>query len=296
MRPAEQGFLLLTSLLGNPDRHPLTQSQLGVLTQRAALLERKNADRELELEDLLAIGYGRDMAYRILALLSEEALLQHYLHKASRRGCIPLTRITEGYPAVLRQRLGEDSPGCLWAKGDLSVLSMPRIALVGSRDISRENETFAREVGRQAALQGYALVSGNARGADRIAQQACLEQGGKVISVVADRLWDKKPEPGVLYLSEEDFDEDFSPLRALRRNRVIHALGEAAFVAQCDLGKGGTWSGTERNLKAGWSSVFCFADGSPAVAELVQLGAEAVGIQDLAELKKLTVRRNLFDQ
>ena len=35
MRPAEQGFLLLTSLLGNPDRHPLTQSQLGVLTQRA---------------------------------------------------------------------------------------------------------------------------------------------------------------------------------------------------------------------------------------------------------------------
>ena len=176
MRPAEQGFLLLTSLLGNPDRHPLTQSQLGVLTQRAALLERKNADRELELEDLLAIGYGRDMAYRILALLSEEALLQHYLHKASRRGCIPLTRITEGYPAVLRQRLGEDSPGCLWAKGDLSVLSMPRIALVGSRDISRENEAFAREVGRQAALQGYALVSGNARGADRIAQKTCLEQ------------------------------------------------------------------------------------------------------------------------
>lgn len=296
MRPAEQGFLLLTSLLGNPDRHPLTQSQLGVLTQRAALLERKNTDRELELEDLLAIGYGRDMAYRILALLSEEALLQHYLHKARCRGCVPLTRITDGYPAVLRLRLGEDSPGCLWAKGDMSVLSMPRIALVGSRDISRENEAFAREVGRQAALQGYALVSGNARGADRIAQQACLEQGGKVISVVADRLWDKKPESGVLYLSEEDFDEDFSPLRALRRNRVIHALAEATFVAQCDLGKGGTWSGTERNLKAGWSSVFCFADGSPAVAELVQLGAEAVGIQDLAELKKLTVRRNLFDQ
>ena len=296
MRPAEQGFLLLTSLLSNPERHPLTQSQLGVLTQRAALLPRGAGDRELELEDLLSIGYGREMAYRILALLSEEALLQHYLHKASRYGCVPLTRITEGYPSILRQRLGDDSPGCLWAKGDLAVLNMPRIALVGSRDISPKNEAFAREVGRQAALQGYAMVSGNARGADRIAQTACLEHGGKVISVVADRLWDKKPEPGVLYLSEEDYDEDFSSLRALRRNRVIHALGEVTFVAQSDLGKGGTWSGTERNLKAGWSSVFCFADGSPATTELVQLGAEAVGLQELTELKKLTAHKNLFDQ
>ena len=296
MRPAEQGFLLLTSLLGNPERHPLTQSQLGVLTQRAALLPRQEVDRDLALEDLLAIGYGREMAFRILALLSEEALLRHYLVKGARHGCVPLTRITEGYPRRLRQRLGEDSPGCLWAKGDLSILQLPRIALVGSREIRDPNAAFAREVGRQAALQGYALVSGNARGADRIAQEACLAHGGKVISVVADRLWEKKEMPGILYLSEEDYDEDFSPLRALRRNRVIHALGEATFVAQSDLGKGGTWSGTERNLKAGWSSVFCFADGSPATKELVQLGAEAVGIQALTELSKFTEHQNLFDQ
>jgi predicted Rossmann fold nucleotide-binding protein DprA/Smf involved in DNA uptake len=296
LRTAEQGFLLLTSFLGNPERRPLTQNQLGVLTQRSALLPRSAGERELVLEDLLSIGYGREMAYRILSLLSEDALLQHYLHKGSRHGCIPLTRITEGYPGPLRLRLGDESPGCLWAKGDISILALPRIALVGSRDILPENASFAREVGRQAAKQGYALVSGNARGADRIAQEACLALGGKVISVVADRLWDKKEQPNVLYLSEEDYDEDFSSLRALRRNRVIHALGEMTFVAQCGLKKGGTWSGTEQNLKCRWSPVYCFSDGSAAVAELAQMGAETIHRDGLEDLRKLRVPKNLFDQ
>ena len=38
----------------------------------------------------------------------------------------------------------------------------------------QENRTFAEEVGRQAALQGLTLVSGNARGADRAAQESCV--------------------------------------------------------------------------------------------------------------------------
>ena len=87
------------------------------------------------------------------------------------------------------------------------------VALVGSRELREENWKFAAEVGRQAALQGYVLVSGNARGADRTAQEACLAAGGKVICVVADDLWKQPLRENILYLSEDDFEEGFSAQR-----------------------------------------------------------------------------------
>ena len=297
MRGAERGFLLLGSLLGNPERRPLTTAQLRLLAQRVQLMEHWDPDRDLEMEDLLRIGYSGEGARRILSLLSEEELLSVYLARAKRCGCVPVTRISDGYPAALRQRLGTESPACLWAKGDLSILRMPKIALVGCRDIRQENQAFAWEAGRQAALQGYALVSGNARGSDKIAQTAALRHGGKVISVVADRLSEKQTNENVLYLSEEDYDLGFSAQRALSRNRVIHALGRVTLVAQCDLGSGGTWSGTTANLKAGWSPVLCFNDGTEAAEELRQMGAGIIGCDALSRLGELeNQEQSLFDQ
>lgn len=287
MTPGERGFLLLSSTLGNPERKPLTSAQLRTLSQRVAMMPKPGTDRDLEMADLLALGYDRETARRILALLGEEELLDYYLRRGMRSGCVPITRVSAGYPVHLRQRLGEESPGVLWAKGDMSILSRPGIALVGSRDIRPENRRFAEEVGRQAALQGYVLISGNARGSDRVAQDACLSAGGKVISVVADELEKQPMKENVLYLSEEGFDSAFTSPRALSRNRVIHALGEKTFVAQCRLAQGGTWSGTVQNLRHGWSQVLCFRDGSEAVDQLVQLGATAVGIEDLADLRAL---------
>lgn len=287
MTPGERGFLLLSSTLGNPERKPLTSSQLRTLSQRVAMMPKPGTDRDLEMADLLTLGYDREMARRILALLGEEELLDYYLRRGMRSGCEPIARVSAGYPVHLRQRLGEESPGVLWAKGDMSVLSRPGIALVGSRDIRPENRRFAEEVGRQAALQGYVLISGNARGSDRVAQDACLSTGGKVISVVADELEKQPMKENVLYLSEEGFDSAFTSPRALSRNRVIHALGEKTFVAQCRLAQGGTWSGTVQNLRHGWSQALCFRDGSEASEQLVQLGATAVGIEDLADLRAL---------
>lgn len=297
MTGAEKGFLLLGSYLGNPERHPLTTAQLRILADRARLMVHAEPERDMRKEDLTRIGYSGEFAQRILALLSEEELLEHYLWKGKKAGCLPVTRVSEGYPEVLKRRLGTESPACLWAKGDASILNMPKIALVGSREIRQENKAFAWEVGVQAAKQGYALVSGNARGADKIAQTAALRYGGKVISVVADSLAEKQPVENVLYLSEEDYDAQFSAQRALSRNRVIHALGNVTFVAQCDLGTGGTWSGTEKNLKAGWSPVFCFDDGSAAAQALEQLGAERIAEDVLVNLHDLrNTAQNLFDQ
>lgn len=281
MNAREEGFVLLTSHLGDPFRHPLTAHQLGILT---GLMQRKDLpgeDRELTRKDLLEVGCSRELAEQILTLLADEEPLRYYVSRGLAQGCVPLTRVSPGYPERLRSQLGVESPGCLWAKGDLSLLKEPAIALVGSRNPEEENRTFAHQVGVLAAKRGLTLVSGNARGADRIAQEACLEAGGRVISVVADQLCVHPERENLLYLSEDGYADAFSAQRALSRNRCIHALGSITFVAQSALGKGGTWHGTVSNLRHGWSEVFCFRDGSAASADLERMGASLITIEEL---------------
>lgn len=287
MNPRERGFLLLTSHLGNPERKVLTVAQLRNLAGRIQGAVPPEENRSLTAADLTALGYGPEMAGRILSLLAEEELLERYLLRGKRMDCLPVTRVSEHYPVIVRQRLGLDSPGCLWVKGDPALLEAPGIALVGSRELRPENAAFAREVGRQAAVQGLVLVSGNARGADRTAQEACLEAGGRVVSIVADELERCPLHSRITYVSEDGFDLGFSAQRALSRNRVIHALGRMAFVAQARLGRGGTWDGVTRNLRLNLSSVACFRDGSDAMQELEQMGAFLVGAEDLRDLSAL---------
>ena len=287
MNPRERGFLLLSSQLGNPERKPLSTAQLRMLADRAGQMAAPLEDWELSVADLTALGYHQEMARRIVALLDEEVLLDHYLRQGKKLGCVPVTRVSEGYPLILRKRLGLDSPGCLWCRGEVQLLNTPAIALVGSRDLSEDNRYFAETVGRQAALQGLTLVSGNARGADRAAQESCLEAGGRVISVVADELHRHPLRENLLYVSEDSFDAEFSAQRAISRNRVIHTLGRMVFVAQCSNGKGGTWDGTVKNLRYGWSSIGCYRDGSEASILLEQMGAYLVDESDLQDLGSL---------
>ena len=294
MNPRERGFALLSSHLGDPGRRPLTAPQLRVLAQRVAGMEHRDPERDLTAADLTALGYGMELAQRIISLLEAEDVLDHYLSRGKRAGCVPVTRVSPAYPLLLRKNLGLDSPGILWAKGDLSLLNTPAVALVGSRDLNPENRRFAEDAGRQAALQGLTLVSGNARGADRTAQEAALEAGGTVISIVADELARQPHREHVLYLSEDGFEEPFSAIRALSRNRCIHGMVWRTFVAQTSSGMGGTWDGTVKNLRAGWSGVYCFRDGSEGMERLLSMGAMVVGIDDLKDLSALPEKEKSF--
>lgn len=296
MKTGEQGFLLLTSHLGDPESKPLTVAQFRTLAKRISGSEKPQEHRTLEKSDLTALGYDDAMACRILFLLSREEQLQYYVNRAKKTDCVPVTRISHSYPSILRKRLGLNSPGCLWIKGEHSLLNTPAVSLVGSRELGERNQQFAAEAGRQAAKQGFTLISGNARGADRRAQQACLDAGGRVISIVADQLENCQSNSNVLYVSEDGFDLPFSAQRALSRNRLIHAMGAVTLVAQCSLHKGGTWKGTEENLRHGYSAVFCFRDESKVMQELIGMGACPIDLKELQNLAALEQQNiSLFD-
>ena len=290
MTGAERGFLLLCSSLGRQDRPVLTLRQFRLLGRRALMDDRPAREAEVTEELLLGWGYEASMARRILGLLSQERELDAYLSRARELGIGVMTRISPDYPASLWIALGQEAPAVLFYCGDPALFSRRRISLVGTREPEAADAAFAREAGTQAARQGYVLVSGNARGCDKIGQRACLSAGGSVISFLADSLADRRenaPER-ILYCSEGGFDEPFSAQRALSRNRLIHALGEKVLAVHPRLGVGGTWAGCAENLRRGWSPLFLMVDGGPGTEALLDRGAQSVTLEGLRDLDALS--------
>lgn len=287
MTAAERGFLLLCAELGD-GRKPLTPAQLRTL--RARVLERgagePDPERPLTAGDLRALGYDAEFAARICGLLEREKDLALYLSIAAEQGIRPLTRISPAYPARLR-RLGDEAPAILFCRGNAALLELPTVALVGSRELTRAGEEFARRAGTLAAGEGFALVSGNARGADRTAQAACLEAGGAVIAVLPAELDACEPEnERMLFLCLTGWHLPMAAYRALERNRIIHALGEKTLVAQSHL-TGGTWSGSEENLRRGWSPLFVHDDGSEGCSALIDRGANPLRLEEFHSIRGL---------
>ncbi len=292
MNELERGVMLLCcNFLSQEGIRPLTVPQFRELGRRvqSRRLGREDALRQLEQRDIEDLGYDPMQSRRIFELISREKDLGRYLLGAKRLGLEAVTRVSSQYPARLRQTLGGGCPAVLFFAGNLKLLQTKMISLVGSRKIRHNNAKFAEKVGILAAKEGYTLVSGGAEGADTIAQEACLDAGGAVITVVPDQMTRHLKEltgtGQVLLLSEESYDAPFTPARAYGRNRVIHCLGEKTFVAQTADQVGGTWSGTLQNLKHHWSDVFIYDDQTPGAKGLIGWGA--TGIQRVDSIQTL---------
>ncbi len=287
MTAAERGFLLLCAELGD-GRKPLTPAQFRTL--RACVLERgegaSDPERPLIAADLRALGCDAGFAARVCGLMGREKDLETYLAIAAEKGIRPMTRVSPDYPPRLR-RIGDAAPAVLFSRGDRALLTRPAVALVGSRELTAAGERFARRAGELAAKEGCVLVSGNARGADKTAQDACLAAGGAVVAVIPSELWEHAPEnERILYLCLTGWHLPMAPYRALERNRIIHALGEKTLVAQSHL-SGGTWSGSEENLRRGWSPLFVHDDGSEGCSALIDLGGVPVRLEEFRSISAL---------
>lgn len=293
MQAAEKSLLLLCCKLGQAVK-PLTAAEYRQLSEymRVMALTRAEQDNEVSPEQLMSLGCSPEMSRRVTGLLDREKALREYLSKAEDTAVV--TRISQSFPRRLF-RLEGDCPAALFCKGDVRLLNSRCISLVGSRLLFPRGREFARQIGRMAAQEGFALVSGGANGADTAAQEACLAAGGTVICFVPDELSRYAPRENLLYCSADGYDLSFSSARALRRNHFIHALGEKVFVAQCPNTSGGTWAGTSDNLKHRWSEVYVLRDGSDGAEALIVLGAVGVdeNLPPLADL--LSYQLSIFD-
>lgn len=260
---------------------------------RAAGIGEEDPFRDVTVKDVRRLGYSEYEAGHIVSLLGRERQLDGYLLAAEKADVAVITRLDARFPQRLREQLGARCPAALFCRGDLRLLQRPCISVVGSRHLASPGAQFAAQAGRLAAKEGFTLCSGDAMGADRTAQEACLRGGGSVLIFPATELVYCPIRKNTLYVAEGGFELGFSAQRALGRNRFIHAMGEKTLVAQTSFGKGGTWNGSLDNLQHEYSPLFVFDDGSEGARALCARGATPV--QALTSLQALTPAQLSFD-
>ena len=295
MRQTERGLLLLCCPLGDPMAGALSLAQARELSRRAraAGIGEEDPFRDVTVKDVRRLGYSEYEAGHIVSLLGRERQLDGYLLAAEKADVAVITRLDARFPRRLRDQLGARCPAALFCRGDLRLLQRPCISVVGSRHLASPGAQFSAQAGRLAAKEGFTLCSGDAMGADRTAQEACLSNGGSVLIFPATELVYCPVRENVLYAAEGGFELGFSAQRALGRNRFIHAMGEKTLVAQTGFGKGGTWSGSLDNLQHEYSPLFVFDDKSEGAQALCARGATPV--QALTSLQALTPAQLSFD-
>jgi predicted Rossmann fold nucleotide-binding protein DprA/Smf involved in DNA uptake len=287
---------------GAPDRpDPFTLSEWNRL---AAQIESSGLDSSAALRGLPAGHLSKELAIpaeqaeRIVRLLDRSARLALELESLLSRGIWAVTRLDRMYPSRMLDTLKQQAPSVLFGAGDARLLQRPAVAVVGSRDIDEAGAAFAREIGRKAAEAKLAVVSGGARGTDRIAMDGALEADGVAIGALADSLEStiRKADVRELILDERLAlvtpyapTAGFSVGAAMGRNKLIYGLAEYAVVVSSDFQTGGTWAGAAEALKAQWRPVFV-RDGANVPKgnrELLKLGARPLSESDLANTDDL---------
>ena len=293
LHPGERGLLLLCCDLElapmQTSMHPLTPAQYRDLLRRVAVSGSAFADSErtLTASELMHIGCEADFAYRVERLMNREAKLDAFLKTLEQRDIFPITRLSDGYPNVLRQKLRLAAPVLLFGVGNPALLRQRTVSAVGSRALRERGRVIAQRIGKLAAAHRWVLCSGGAVGADEAATQACLSAGGSAVLYLAGNLeqeserWRWALQSGrLLLLSEQSPYASFSAVRALTRNHYIHAHGAQTVVCQCSDRQGGTWRGAVDNLREGWSPVWV-EGGGPGADLLLARGAKPLDWQAL---------------
>ena len=154
----------------------------------------------------------------------------------------------DAYPALLANI--QDPPYLLYYAGRLSCLTLPSIALVGTRTPSRYGIEVAEQLSRDLVRAGICVVSGLARGIDAAAHQSALAADGHTIGVLGSginvpyppehRQMLRKIAGGIgLILSEYPLNAAPHAFHFPHRNRIISGLCMGTVFVEGKIQSGG---------------------------------------------------------
>lgn len=150
------------------------------------------------------------------------------------------------YPPLLAQL--SDAPIGLFVRGDPAVLSLPQIAIVGSRNPTPAGRANATSFAAHLARCGFAITSGLAMGIDAASHRGALDSAGTTIAVCGTgldidypasnaELAEQIAATGAL-VSEFPLGMPAAKLNFPRRNRIISGLSLGTLVVEAALRSG----------------------------------------------------------
>lgn len=168
------------------------------------------------------------------------------LEECDAAGIRILLRGGDGWPEKIECLT--DPPEALFLRGRRELLGESAVAIVGSRECSREGAERTRRIAGALADEGWLVVSGLARGIDAAAHEGALAAGGDTVAVLGvgpeqayppenAALQERIARDGLLV---SEFAPGAPPVgkHFPRRNRILAALADAALIVECRLRSG----------------------------------------------------------
>jgi DNA processing protein len=150
------------------------------------------------------------------------------------------------YPVLLASI--SDAPLVLFVEGDASALTLPQLAVVGSRNPTHIGRDTAVQFAQHLAAAGLAITSGLALGIDAAAHRGALAAGGRTIAVLGcglDRIYPREnaalaQEIAARGALVSDLPTGMPPLKQHfpRRNRLISGLSVGTLVVEAAMQSG----------------------------------------------------------
>jgi len=166
-----------------------------------------------------------------------------WLRKCSLNHCI--TIFEDNYPNLLNEL--NDSPPILFVQGDINLLNMPQLAMVGSRNPSASGKQTAYQFAQYLTDGGLIINSGLAQGIDAASHLGALSCG-KTIAVCAtglDRVYPHQHQKLAQQITQHGaLISEFPPGTPVhkaffpRRNRLISGLSLGTLVVEASLKSG----------------------------------------------------------
>lgn len=188
---------------------------------------------------------NEDEAYRICMLLNRAMPLSYSLERFSSDGIEIVTRYNTEYPDRFAEKLNQSAPAAFYLCGEPNVLSTPMIAIMGVSGVKLpvNAEQQVRALVRQAADNGYGVISGGEPGIGRLAALAAFEMGVPYVDVVGGDMAQHCASQPVKAMLREGRCAVVSLLHpsalftaghAIARCKLIYSLSSAAFVFNTD--------------------------------------------------------------
>jgi DNA processing protein len=160
-------------------------------------------------------------------------------------GCHIISLADSLYPSLLKEI--PDPPPLLFVRGNPEVLSLPQLAIVGSRNPSAGGRQIAQQYASQLAQMGLTITSGMALGIDAASHEGALQEGltVAVAGTGPDRIYPARHRELAHRIVEQgaivsEFPLGTPPLASNfpRRNRIISGLSLGTLVVEAAVKSG----------------------------------------------------------
>ncbi len=166
------------------------------------------------------------------------------MDKAASLGVVYIADDDIRYPDELKQV--KNHPPIITVRGNLDVLSKPKISIVGTRHASAAGISFVRNLATEFVERGTVVVSGLAIGTDTAAHMGALAADGNTTTIAvvaggADYIWPLENERLYYEIMQRgaiisDMPVGFTPVAKnfVARNRLVAGISDTLILGEAD--------------------------------------------------------------